>query len=92
MLTAIYLISKHSTPTNPILEITHKTSESEEACRKLADRGIMLFKQGPILKGINDSTKELKRLYETLKKPGDPLLCRVWCLCQRSKTFPAAGA
>lgn len=53
---------------NSYLHADEMTPESAEACRKLADRGIMLFQQGPVLKGINDSTAELKRLYETLIK------------------------
>lgn len=53
---------------NSYLHADEMTRESAAACKKLADRGIMLFQQGPVLKGINDSTEELKKLYETLIK------------------------
>lgn len=63
-------LAKHSPliVKNSYLHADEMTQESAAACKKLADRGIMLFQQGPVLKGINDSTEELKRLYETLIK------------------------
>lgn len=63
-------LAKHSPliVKNSYLHADEMTFQSAEACRKLAERGIMLFQQGPVLKGINDSTDELKRLYETLIK------------------------
>ncbi|MBI9074197.1 MAG: KamA family radical SAM protein [Desulfatibacillum sp.] len=48
---------------NHPLEIT---SESEEACRILADRGIPLGCQTVLLKGVNDDGKVLRQLLEEL--------------------------
>lgn len=42
------------------------TPELEDGIERLADRGIVLLQQGPLLKGVNDDTAVLKELYERL--------------------------
>ena len=42
------------------------TPEVERGITMLADAGIVLLQQGPLLKGINDDPRVLKRLYERL--------------------------
>lgn len=44
------------------------TELCEEKLGILADAGIVLLQQGPLLKNINDSTEILKRMYEKLVK------------------------
>ncbi len=53
------------------LSFTHPdeiTELCEEKLGILADAGIVLFQQGPLLKNINDSTEILKKMYEKLAK------------------------
>lgn len=44
------------------------TPYCEQKLNMLADAGIVMLQQGPILKGINDDAKVLKQLYEKLAK------------------------
>lgn len=44
------------------------TSYCEEKLNLLADSGIVMLQQGPILKGINDDAVVLKRMYEKLAR------------------------
>jgi lysine 2,3-aminomutase len=44
------------------------TPESKEACRRLADAGIVLGSQTVLLKGINDSVETMKELMQSLLK------------------------
>lgn len=44
------------------------TPYCEEKLNMLADSGIVMLQQGPVLKGINDDTQVLKQMYEKLAK------------------------
>jgi lysine 2,3-aminomutase len=44
------------------------TPYCEEKLNMLADSGIVMLQQGPVLKGINDDAKVLKQMYEKLAK------------------------
>ncbi len=44
------------------------TSFCEQKLNLLADSGIVMLQQGPLLKGINDNAQVLKQLYEKLSK------------------------
>lgn len=44
------------------------TPYCEEKLNMLADSGIVMLQQGPVLKGINDDPQVLKQLYEKLSK------------------------
>jgi lysine 2,3-aminomutase len=44
------------------------TNEAKEACNRLADAGIPLGSQTVLLKGINDNTETMKRLFHGLLK------------------------
>ncbi len=64
----VKILSKHR-PLFFIFSFVHPreiTSELTQKIRMLADAGINLLQQGPILKGINDDSKTLKALYEKL--------------------------
>ncbi len=64
------------------------TELCEEKLGILADEGIVLFQQGPLLKNINDSTEILKKdVRETGQKQGDSLLRRVWEFYARNTAF-----
>ena len=52
-----------------ILSFVHPrevTKELAKGLERLADRGIVLLQQGPILRGVNDDPEILKELYERL--------------------------
>jgi len=42
------------------------TPEVEAALKKMGDAGLVMLQQGPLLKGINDDPRVLRRLYEKL--------------------------
>jgi lysine 2,3-aminomutase len=44
------------------------TSYCEEKLNMLADSGIVMLQQGPVLKGVNDDAQVLKQMYEKLAK------------------------
>jgi lysine 2,3-aminomutase len=44
------------------------TPYCEEKLNMLADSGIVMLQQGPVLKGINDDAQVLKQMYEKLAK------------------------
>jgi lysine 2,3-aminomutase len=44
------------------------TSYCEEKLNLLADSGIIMLQQGPVLKGVNDDARVLKQMYEKLAK------------------------
>ncbi|MBN1982654.1 MAG: KamA family radical SAM protein [Chitinivibrionales bacterium] len=64
------MLSKHK-PVFMTLSFVHPdeiTPYCEEKLNMLADSGVVLLQQGPLLKGINDDAAVLKRLYEKLAK------------------------
>jgi len=56
----------------PVFVMTHFnhprecTAEAYRACRKLIDKGISIFNQSVILKGVNDSAETIKQLNQRL--------------------------
>ncbi|MBK8478732.1 MAG: KamA family radical SAM protein [Opitutaceae bacterium] len=64
----VQMLTKHR-PVYVIFSFLHPreiTPELRLGLRKLADAGIMMLQQGPLLKGINDDTEVLKELFEQL--------------------------
>ena len=44
------------------------TDSATQKMHMLSDAGVILMQQGPLLKGINDDTQVLRKMYETLVK------------------------
>ena len=64
----VRMLSEHK-PLYMILSFVHPreiTAELAERITLMADAGIVLLQQGPILRGVNDDTATLKELYERL--------------------------
>jgi len=66
----VRLIRRHH-PVWMSIHFTHPaeiTKEAKEACTRLADAGIPLLSQTVLLKGVNDNTEVLRRLFHELVK------------------------
>lgn len=66
--TLVRMLSEHK-PLYVIFSFVHPrevTSEIEEKLAMMADAGLILLQQGPILRGVNDDPEVLKELYERL--------------------------
>jgi lysine 2,3-aminomutase len=64
----VRMLSEHK-PLFLILSFVHPreiTDELAEGITRMADAGIVLLQQGPILRGVNDDTATLRELYERL--------------------------
>jgi lysine 2,3-aminomutase len=64
----VRMLAEHK-PLYLILSFVHPreiTDELAEGIARMADAGIVLLQQGPILRGVNDDTDTLRELYERL--------------------------
>jgi len=64
----VEMLSEHA-PLYVILSFVHPreiTDEVAAGIARMADAGIVLLQQGPILRGVNDDTATLKEMYERL--------------------------
>lgn len=68
--TLVGILAEHQ-PIYVILSFLHYreiTPEIEDSIRAMADAGLVLLQQGPILRGVNDDPATLMRLYEHLSR------------------------
>lgn len=64
----VAMLSRYK-PLFMLISFVHPRELTEQVCGvldRLSDAGIVLMQQGPILRGINDDTDTLRRLYEKL--------------------------
>ncbi len=66
----VHMLAQHK-PVFMTLSFVHPdeiTTYCEEKLNMLADAGIIMLQQGPILKGVNDNPEVLKKMYEKLAR------------------------
>jgi len=78
-----------------LVSFVHPRELTDEVCRlldRLADAGIVLMQQGPILKGVNDDVDTLRSLYEKLVRHRTIPYYAAWgILAPGNRHFALAG-